>query len=185
MKVLDERTRKTLRRISALERPSAAMATLLPIAEKVQEMAERRKYSAHDLDKEFPEFGDAVHAVIADHERELHEIDRKLRVIHGDRNILLSEAARIQKQPTTTVDEKLRRIKRIVTILEEIAEMKERAENLERKRQEKTQKLSELFKRAPITYFIHVTRRGDENKVHPAITEALFRAIARRKGKMA
>ena len=161
------------------------MDQILPIAEKVQEMADRMGHNAHGLDREIPEFGDAIHAVIADHERDLHEIDRKLRVIREDNEILLSEAKRIQGQPATTMDEKLRRMKRIVTILEEIAEMKEKTEGLERKRQENVHSLSNLFERAPIAYFIHVKRRGDEGKIHPAVTEAFFHAIARRKRKMA
>jgi|GEM_PF-5209341 len=83
------------------------------------------------------------------------------------------------------MEQRLRQLKRLVNILEEIAEMKEREESLDMEKQKRTQKLAELFERAPITYFIHVKRRGSENKIHPAITEAFFHAIARRKGKIA
>jgi len=53
------------------------MNALVPIAERVQEIADRTGHNAHDLDRELPEFGDAVHAVIADHERELHPASEK------------------------------------------------------------------------------------------------------------
>ena len=181
--VLDDRTRTTLREISRLEQPRNATHIILPIAEKVHEISERHGYTAKDLERITPEFNDAMHAVIADYERALHKVDRKIKMLEDDKKMLVNEAARLHKIAANNTDEKIMRLKRIVQILGEATRVEERLTALKRERKQNIDSLKGLFVRAPIAYFVHLARRGDERKVHPAITDAFFAAIIERKKK--
>ena len=185
VRVLEEGKRRTLKRIARMKDPLRAQDLFLPIAKEVQNIAELKSLSAQDLEQVLPEFGDTAHAVIKAHEDALHELDRKIAVNTQDHNMLLFEAQKIYGAPAKTLEERLQRMKRVLKVLESLAELRENNQELWSRKREHTDALTELFEAAPITYLIHTSRRGDEKKIHPAVTEAFLRANARRKRKTA
>ena len=185
VKVLEEGKRRTLKRIARMRDPLRAQDLFLPIAKEVQNMAELKGLSAQDLEQILPEFGDAAHAIIKAHEDALHELDRKIAINAQDRNMLLLEAQKVYGAPANTLEERLQRMKRVLGVLESLAELKEGSQALKDRKKEHIDSLTELFEAAPIAYLIHTSRRGDEKKIHPSVTEAFLRANARRKRKTA